>query len=236
MDRLERIEEMKNEVYQANVQLPQLGLVKLTWGNASLIDRDLKVIVIKPSGVNYKTMTYQDMVVTDLDGNLILGQSLRPSSDLMTHVTIYKEFKDVNAVIHTHSTNAVAWSQSGRDLPVYGTTHADSFYGSVPNTRYLNLDEVESGYELNTGKLIVETFMQRQLRPLEVPGILVNGHGPFTWGKTLNEAVNNSLILDEICLMAMKTEQIEKAKVLPQHIIDKHYQRKHGEKAYYGQK
>ncbi|MBV7389732.1 MULTISPECIES: L-ribulose-5-phosphate 4-epimerase [Enterococcus] len=232
----EVIEEMKQRVYQANMQLPQLGLVKLTWGNVSEINREAGVIVIKPSGVNYKDMTPEKMVVTDLKGNVVEGEKLRPSSDLATHVVLYEQMPDVQAIVHTHSTNAVMWAQAGRDLPSYGTTHADAFFGSVPCTRQLTNEEVINQYEENTGKVIVETFRERNIQPTEVPGVLVYGHGPFTWGDTPKKAVENSLILDEICVMARETEQINhKISAIPQYLLNKHYFRKHGDTAYYGQ-
>lgn len=231
------IDEMKQRVFDANLQLPQWGLVKLTWGNVSEVNRELGLIVIKPSGVDYETMTADQMVVTDLEGNPINKDSLNPSSDLATHVLLYQEFPEIHSVVHTHSLNAVTWAQAGRDLPVYGTTHADAFYGPVPNTRHLTKEEVEEAYELNTGKVIVETFNKRELEPLAVPGVLVNGHGPFTWGASVKDAVENSLILDEICKMATLTEQnMAEGNRLPQYVLDKHYFRKHGENAYYGQK
>ncbi len=237
MNREKIIKEMKERVFRGNLQLPNWGLVKLTWGNVSEVNRDLEIIVIKPSGVDYETMTADQMVVTDLDGNILETNSLNPSSDLATHVILYQEFKNINSVVHTHSKNAVSWSQSGRDLPVYGTTHADAFYGKIPNTRQLTRQEVEEAYEINTGNIIVETFTKRDVDPLAVPGVLVNGHGPFTWGASTADAVENSLILDEICSMAESTEDIMKENnSLPQYVLDKHYFRKHGENAYYGQK
>lgn len=236
MSREEIIQEMKERVFQANLKLPEYGLVKLTWGNVSEINRALGVIVIKPSGVPYGQMSAEQMVVTDLDGRLLEENSMNPSSDLPTHVILYQAFPEIGAVVHTHSTNAVMWAQSGCDLPSYGTTHADAFYGSVPCTRQLTEKEVKDDYEVNTGKVIVETFKERNLSPEEVPGVLVYGHGPFTWGKTPEKAVENSLILDEICLMAKETKQINhKIHSIPQYLLDKHYFRKHGKDAYYGQ-
>lgn len=238
-DRLSELMAMKERVYAANLQLPKWGLVKLTWGNVSEINRELGVIVIKPSGVAYENMTAEQMVITDLDGNVVdeNGLSLKPSSDLATHVVLYQSFESINSVVHTHSKNSVAWAQAGRDLPVYGTTHADTFYGSVPNTRKLTQAEVDQAYELKTGEVIVETFRERKIDPLAVPGVLVNGHGPFTWGETPLKAIENSYVLDEICSMATQTElNGGKENTLVQYVLDKHYFRKHGENAYYGQK
>lgn len=233
------IKSMKQRVYEANLQLPKWGLVKLTWGNVSEIKRELGVIVIKPSGVPYEEMTAEQMVVTDLSGKLLDngGESLKPSSDLATHVVLYEHFKSVNSIVHTHSKHSVAWAQSGRDLPVYGTTHADTFYGPVPNTRKLTQLEVEEAYEINTGNVIVETLVDRLLDPLAIPGVLVNGHGPFTWGDTTKNAIENSYVLDEICDMATRTEQNQgQNNLLDHYVLDKHYFRKHGSEAYYGQK
>lgn len=181
-------------------------------------------------------MQADQMVVTDLSGNIIEEDSLKPSSDLPTHVVLYKAFEDVTAVTHTHSTHSVMWAQAGRDLPAYGTTHADAFYGKIPCTRQLTKEEVKEAYEVHTGNVIVETFKERNLEPNEVPGVLVYGHGPFTWGHSPIEAVENSLILDEICLMAKENELInQNIGEIPQYLLDKHYFRKHGKHAYYGQ-
>lgn len=231
------IEEMKQRVFAGNLQLPRWGLVKLTWGNVSEINRELGVIVIKPSGVEYDVMTAEDMVVTDLDGKPLDTDSLNPSSDLPTHVVLYQAFPEVNAVVHTHSSNAVVWAQAGRPVPAYGTTHADGFYGEIPVTRIMTREEVEAAYEINTGNVIVETFRGQGLDPLSMPGVLVNGHGPFTWGESTKKAVENSLVLDEVCAMATTTELLSNASnYLPQYVLDKHYFRKHGANAYYGQK
>lgn len=236
MSRADIIEEMKQRVYEANIELPNLDLVKLTWGNVSEVNRELGIIVIKPSGVPYKNMKKEQMVVTDLKGNSFEKNSLKPSSDLPTHIVIYENFETVNAVVHTHSTNAVMWAQSGFDLKAYGTTHADTFYGSVPCTRQLTEQEVRKDYEKNTGNVIIETFLERKIKPEEVPGVLVSGHGPFTWGDTPLKAVENSLILDEVCLMAKETEIInQKISSIPSYLLEKHYLRKHGKSAYYGQ-
>lgn len=235
-DRSSIIQAMKERVYQGNLILPKLGLVVLTWGNVSEVNRDLGVIVIKPSGVSYETMTADQMVVTDLEGKVLEVDSLKPSSDLRTHVELYRAFPQIKAVVHTHSRNAVIWAQSGRSLPVYGTTHADTFYGPVPNSRQLTAQEVETDYERATGQVIVETFREGGLDPEAIPGILVNGHGPFTWGPSVQKAVENSLVLDETCAMALFTEQVmDHDNRLPQYVLDKHYYRKHGAKAYYGQ-
>ncbi|MDH6363933.1 L-ribulose-5-phosphate 4-epimerase [Enterococcus sp. PF1-24] len=236
MNREAIIQGMKERVFAANLALPEAGLVKLTWGNASEINRELGVIVIKPSGVPYKTMKAADMVVTDLAGNL-LAEGLNSSSDLPTHVVLYQHFEKVNAVIHTHSKHAVMWAQAGRDIPAYGTTHADTFYGAVPCTRQLTVAEVERAYEMETGKVIVETFNDRQLDPLAIPAVIVRGHGPFTWGETLAKAVDNSIVLDEVAEMAYMNEIIQPhCETIPQYLLDKHYFRKHGPGAYYGQK
>ncbi|MGK0550677.1 L-ribulose-5-phosphate 4-epimerase AraD [Enterococcus faecalis] len=236
MSHEEIIAAMKQRVFEANLALPQAGLVKLTWGNVSEINRELGIIVIKPSGVSYEEMSLEQMVVTDITGQVLAADSLRPSSDLPTHVVLYQAFEQINAIVHTHSTNSVMWAQAGRDLPAYGTTHADAFYGKIPCTRQLSAAEVTGAYEKNTGQVIVETFKERKLQPNEVPGVLVYGHGPFTWGISPMKAVENSLILDEICLIARENEQLNPAICeIPQYLLDKHYYRKHGQHAYYGQ-
>lgn len=230
------LEELKQEVFEANLKLVEYGLVILTWGNVSAITPDRKYVVIKPSGVDYAAMTADQMVVTDLGGNVVDG-GLRPSSDLMTHLELYKSFPAVNAVVHTHSRHATAMAQAERDLPCYGTTHADTFYGSVPCTRHLTQQEVEQAYEKNTGVVIVETFSQRGLDPMAVPGVLVCKHGPFAWGATSKKAVEHALILEETAHMALLTEQYQpEVQSAPQYLQDKHYFRKHGANAYYGQK
>ncbi|MET3562317.1 L-ribulose-5-phosphate 4-epimerase [Enterococcus rotai] len=229
------IQEMKERVFAANLELPDAGLVKLTWGNVSEINREAGVIVIKPSGVSYSTMKSGDMVVTDLNGETIEA-GLKPSSDLATHVALYKAFKEIGSVVHTHSKYAVMWAQAGREIPAYGTTHADTFYGGVPCTRQLTPEEVTSAYELETGKVIVETFKEKAIDPLAVPGVLVYGHGPFTWGQTPQKAVENSIVLDEVAEMASMTEVVNEAvQPIPQYLLDKHFFRKHGSNAYYGQ-
>jgi L-ribulose-5-phosphate 4-epimerase len=230
------LESLKEEVLQANLKLVEYGLVILTWGNVSAVTEDRKFVVIKPSGVSYSTMTAGDMVVTDLDGNIVEG-NLRPSSDLLTHLELYRAFPQVNAVVHTHSRYATALAQAARDLTCYGTTHADTFYGHVPCTRNLTEAEVQEDYEKNTGVVIVETFRERNIDPSATPGVLVRKHGPFTWGGNSQKAVENALILEETAHMALLTEQFNpKVARAPQYLQDKHYFRKHGANAYYGQK
>ena len=229
------LEELKEEVFKANLELPKKGLVLFTWGNVSAIDKKTKLIVIKPSGVDYETMRVEDMVVVDLDGNVVEGK-LNPSSDTPTHIELYKSFTEIGGVVHTHSTNATIWSQSGRNIPAYGTTHADYFYGDIPCTRKMTSEEIRNEYEKNTGVVIIETFEKRKIDPKFVPGVLVNSHGPFSWGKNAKEAVHNSVVLEEVAKMAMFTEQLNKdVKQMQQELLDKHFLRKHGENAYYGQ-
>lgn len=231
-----KIAEIKDRVYQANRRLPEEGLVKLTWGNVSEIDRKLKIVVIKPSGVPYDELKPEDMVVCDLQGKTIEKPSLKPSSDLLTHLMLYQQFKDISAIVHTHSSHAVAWAQSGREVPVYGTTHADTFYGDIPCTRQLLEAEVQTEYEENTGKVIIECFKEKEICPQAIPGILVFSHGPFTFGATPEKAVENMTVLDEICQLAKATEELNGNTVrTPQYLLDKHYYRKHGKTAYYGQ-
>ncbi|MEJ9302178.1 L-ribulose-5-phosphate 4-epimerase [Priestia megaterium] len=229
------LDKLKEEVFQANVDLPKHGLVKYTWGNVSAIDRDNGLFVIKPSGVTYEKMTAQDMVVVDLEGRVVEGE-LNPSSDTLTHAVLYKHYPQIGGIAHTHSTWATIWAQAGLDVQAMGTTHADTFYGSVPCARFLTEKEVNDGYEVETGKVIIETFEERGLDVLAVPGILLQGHGPFTWGKDAKSAVMNSVVLDEVSKMNFFTQKLNGlAEELPQRILDKHYLRKHGKNAYYGQ-
>ena len=230
------LEQLKKEVYEANMLLPKYGLVTFTWGNVSGIDRESGLFVIKPSGVEYDKLTPDDMVVVDLNGNKVEGR-YNPSSDTPTHVVLYNRFPKIGGVVHTHSTWATIWSQSGRDIKAYGTTHADYFYGPIPCTRKMTAEEIEGEYEKETGRVIVETYRERNLNPLYVPGVLVNSHGPFTWGKSPEEAVHNSVVLEEIGRMAASMEMFnENTKSMQQELLDKHFLRKHGANAYYGQK
>lgn len=229
------LKELKQQVYEANMTLVKHGLVVLTWGNASAYDPTTGYVVIKPSGVDYSTMKAEDMVVVDLDGNIIEG-NLNPSSDTPTHLLLYKHWKDrVHAIVHTHSTNATAWAQSLVPLPCYGTTHADCFYGSVPTTAILTAEAINSNYEYETGKAILATFAQ--LDPLAIPGVLVANHGPFCWGPSLKKALEAAVTLETIAEMGWKTRVInQQIQPINQYILDKHYYRKHGKNAYYGQK
>lgn len=227
------LEQLKKNVCQANLDLVSHGLVLFTWGNVSGIDRKQGLVVIKPSGVSYDNMKPEDMVVVDLEGNVVEGK-YKPSSDTATHMVLYKNFRDIGGVVHTHSEWATIWSQSGKPVPALGTTHADYFYGSIPCTRKLTADEIEIAYEKETGSVIVETF--QKLDPNAVPGVLVNNHGPFSWGKDAQEAVHNAVVLEAVSKMAYHTLKIEKVPSIDQELLDKHYLRKHGKNAYYGQK
>lgn len=233
------LEELKEKVYRANMQLVEYGLVVLTWGNVSGIDREKGLFVIKPSGVPYSSMTADDMVVMDLDGNKVEGE-LNPSSDTPTHLELYKNFENIGGVVHTHSSWACAWAQAGRDIPAYGTTHADFANGAIPCARGLTKEEVESAYEKNTGSVIVEEFSRRGITPEECPAVLVHRHGPFTWGSDPFKSVENALILDEVAKMAYHTEVAaangnDSNIGIEDYLLEKHYQRKHGKNAYYGQ-
>lgn len=227
------LEELKEIVYKANIELPRRGLVTYTWGNVSGIDRASGLFVIKPSGVEYEELKPADMVVMDLEGNRVEGE-YNPSSDTATHLELYKAFPNIGGVVHTHSPWATSWAQAGRSIPCYGTTHADYFYGEVPCARGLTREEIENDYEKHTGMVIVETFVGRSYE--HTPGVLCANHGPFTWGKDANEAVHNAVVLEEVAKMAVQTERLRPHDAnAPGYLMDKHFYRKHGDKAYYGQ-
>ena len=230
------LEKLKEQVYLANMELPKRGLVTYTWGNVSGIDREKGLFVIKPSGVDYDLLKPDDMVVIDLQGNKVEGD-LNPSSDTKTHLVLYNAFPGIGGIVHTHSPYAVAWAQAGEDLPCYGTTHADYFYGSGPCARHLTQEELDEDYERNTGITIVETFRERGIDPKAVPAVLCYSHGPFTWGKDADQAVYHSVVLEECAKMGIFTRVLNPhAAPAPQRMLDKHYLRKHGPNAYYGQK
>lgn len=226
------LDELKQKVYEANMELPAKGLVTYTWGNVSGIDRERELFVIKPSGVDYEKLTPDMLVVMDLSGNKIEGD-LNPSSDTPTHIELYKAFQDIGGIVHTHSSWATSWAQSGRSIPCYGTTHADYFFGDIPCARSLTEEEIEGEYEKNTGLVIAETF--RDKNPVYVPGVLCTNHGPFSWGKDAAEAVHNAVVMEEVAKMAYRTEHLNgQITQAPQVLQDKHFFRKHGENAYYG--
>ena len=226
------LENLKQRVFEQNIALVKHGLVVLTWGNVSARDPETGLVVIKPSGVPYERMKAEDMVVVDLDGNTVEG-NLRPSSDLPTHLYLYREYSSLGGIVHTHSTYATAFAQSGREIIAYGTTHADAFYGNVPCARELTDEEIDEAYEWNTGKVIAETVID----PDAIPAMLVKNHGVFTWGATPEKAVENAVTLEEVAKMALFTEQLNAdTPRIKQHLLDKHYFRKHGKNAYYGQK
>ena len=228
------LEELKKQVYEANMELPKRGLVTYTWGNVSGIDREAGLFVIKPSGVDYEKLCPDDMVVIDMEGNRVEGK-YKPSSDTATHLELYKAFPELGGVVHTHSPWATSWAQAGRDIPCYGTTHADYMYGEIPCVRNLTKEEIDEAYEKNTGLLIVEHFAGKEY--MAMPAVLCKNHGPFTWGKDAHEAVHNAVVLEEVAKMAARCEMINpQVQPAPQELQDKHYYRKHGANAYYGQK
>jgi L-ribulose-5-phosphate 4-epimerase len=226
------LEELKKTVHRANLDLVKHGLVIFTWGNVSGIDRETGLVVIKPSGTSYDGLQVDDLVVTDLEGKVVEGK-LKPSSDTPTHLYLYREFEGIGAIVHTHSEWATSWAQARRPIPAYGTTHADYFYGEIPCTRPLTEEEVKRDYEYNTGVVIAEEF--HEIDPLAVPGVLVGQHGPFSWGKDPNEAVHNAKVMDEVAKMAFRNEALGNTKAIDAYLLDKHYLRKHGKDAYYGQ-
>ncbi|MDO4179355.1 MAG: L-ribulose-5-phosphate 4-epimerase [Phascolarctobacterium sp.] len=230
------LEELKKQVCEANLELVRRGVVLYTWGNVSGIDREKNLVVIKPSGVDYDGMQPEDMVVVDLfTGEKVEGK-YKPSSDTPTHLELYRQLPEIGGVVHTHSTYAVAFAQAAMDIPALGTTHADYFYGPVPCTRSLTEDEVKEAYELNTGKVIVEEIKRRRIDSLSVPGVVVQNHGPFTWGTSPDKAVYHAVVLEEVAKMAQLTLALNPNASMPQYVLNKHYQRKHGPNAYYGQK
>lgn len=227
------LEELKQIVYEANMELPRRGLITFTWGNVSGIDRESGLFVIKPSGVDYDKLKASDMVVMDLNGNKVEGE-LNPSSDTPSHMELYKAWKEIGGIVHTHSPHATAWAQAGRALPCYGTTHADYFYGEIPCARNLTAEEIEAGYEKNTGTVIIETFEGKN--PVFIPAVLCKNHGPFAWGRDAAEAVHNAVVLEEVAKMNYMTEMLNRqVEPAPQCLQDKHFLRKHGPNAYYGQ-
>jgi L-ribulose-5-phosphate 4-epimerase len=226
------LEKLKQKVFEANLSLVKNGLVIHTWGNVSGIDAKSRMIVIKPSGVSYDSMKAEDMVVIDTKGNIVEGK-YKPSTDAPTHILLYNTFNNIGGVVHTHSTYATSWAQAGRNIPPFGTTHADHFYGEVPCTRKLNSKEIESEYEVNTGRVIIERLGKKD--PMSIPSVLVNCHGPFSWGKDPENAVYNAVALEEIARMAFYTVLLGKTEPVDQVLLDKHFMRKHGKDAYYGQ-
>ena len=231
------LEKMKQEVLEANLLLPQYGLITFTWGNVSAIDRKTGIVAIKPSGVDYDTMKAEDIVLVDLEGNIVEG-NLKPSSDLATHLEFYRNWKNIGGVVHTHSRWATGFAQAGLDIQALGTTHADYFYGSIPCTRLMTEEEIHGDYELETGKVIVETFKERNIDPDEVPAVLVHSHGPFCWGTDAFNAVHNAVVLEEVAMMNTMATLLRNNAIEPmqQVLLDKHFKRKHGPGAYYGQK
>lgn len=226
---------LKERVLQANLTLPKYHLVTFTWGNVSEIDRAKGVIAIKPSGVEYNNMKIEDIVVVSLTGEIVEGK-LNPSSDTATHIELYKAFENIGGIVHTHSRYATVWAQAELDVPALGTTHADYFYGDVPCTRRLTDSEINTDYEKNTGLVIIEEFKRRGIDPTAMPAAVISGHAPFCWGKNASDAVHNAVVLEEVSMMAISTRQLNKTIKIQQTLSDKHYFRKHGANAYYGQK
>ncbi|MBN3341810.1 L-ribulose-5-phosphate 4-epimerase [Pectobacterium brasiliense] len=230
------LETLKKQVLEANLALPQHNLVTFTWGNVSAVDRQRGLMVIKPSGVEYSAMTLEDMVVVELESGKVVEGTKKPSSDTDTHRVLYLEFVEIGGIVHTHSRHATIWAQAGKDIPAWGTTHADYFYGPIPCTRLMADAEINGRYEWETGRVIVETFRQRGISPVDVPAVLVNSHGPFAWGKDADNAVHNAVVLEELAYMGIFSRQLTpQLGEMQQTLLDKHYLRKHGKNAYYGQ-
>ncbi|ENB9204573.1 L-ribulose-5-phosphate 4-epimerase [Serratia nevei] len=228
--------QLKQQVLEANLDLPRHKLVTFTWGNVSAVDRERGLVVIKPSGVEYEHMSAEDMVVVDLASGRTVEGAKKPSSDTATHLALYREFADIGGIVHTHSRHATIWAQAGLDIPAWGTTHADYFYGAIPCTRLMTQDEIEHDYELETGNVIIETFRRRDINPNAIPAVLVNAHGPFAWGKDAHNAVHNAVVLEEIAYMGIFSRQLTPGiHSMQRELLDKHYLRKHGQNAYYGQ-
>ncbi|MFS7185679.1 L-ribulose-5-phosphate 4-epimerase [Serratia proteamaculans] len=228
--------QLKQQVLEANLDLPRHNLVTFTWGNVSAVDRERGLVVIKPSGVEYEHMAVGDMVVVSLASGQTVEGSKKPSSDTATHLALYREFADIGGIVHTHSRHATIWAQAGLDIPAWGTTHADYFYGAIPCTRLMTEAEIEQDYELETGKVIIDTFRRRGISPNAIPAVLVNSHGPFAWGKDAHSAVHNAVVLEEIAYMGIFSRQLTPGiGSMQPALLDKHYLRKHGKNAYYGQ-
>ncbi|ERK18133.1 MAG: L-ribulose-5-phosphate 4-epimerase [Pantoea sp.] len=231
------LEALKQQVLEANLDLPRYNLVTFTWGNVSALDRESGLLVIKPSGVKYVDMKRDDMVVVELESGKVVEGTMRPSSDTATHRALYLAWPDIGGIVHTHSRHAAIWAQAGRDILAWGTTHADDFYGTIPCTRAMQREEIEQEYEWNTGQVIIETFAKREISPTAIPAVLVNSHGPFAWGKDADAAVHSAVVLEEVAYMALHTEQLHQAlPPISQTLLDLHYLRKHGKNAWYGQK
>ncbi|MBR2810130.1 MAG: L-ribulose-5-phosphate 4-epimerase [Solobacterium sp.] len=230
------LEKLKEDVCRANLELVEKGIVIYTWGNVSGISEDGKYMVIKPSGVDYDGMTADDMVVVDIETGKTMEGKWKPSSDTDTHLALYRQYPAIKGVVHTHSVHAVAFAQAGLPIPALGTTHADYFYGPIPCTRALTREEVEEAYEANTGKVIIEAFEKDKIDPLAVPGVVVKGHGPFAWGNSPAQAVYHAVVMETVAQMALHTLALNPAAALEGYVLDKHYMRKHGPNAYYGQK
>lgn len=228
------LEQLKQEVFEANLALPRQGLITLTWGNVSAIDREAGLVVIKPSGVEYDAMKADDMVVVDLATGQVVEGKLKPSSDTPTHLELYRNFLQIGGIVHTHSRWATIWAQAKLPIPALGTTHADYFYDNIPCTRLLTKTEIDNNYELETGKVIVETF--QHLNPEDIPAVVVASHGPFAWGKNASKAVENAIVLEEVAMMAWHSVSLNRPQCIQQELLDKHFLRKHGATAYYGQK
>ncbi|WP_413515010.1 L-ribulose-5-phosphate 4-epimerase [Serratia proteamaculans] len=228
--------QLKQQVLEANLDLPRHNLVTFTWGNVSAVDRERGLVVIKPSGVEYEHMAAGDMVVVDLTSGQTVEGTKKPSSDTATHLALYREFADIGGIVHTHSRHATIWAQAGLDIPAWGTTHADYFYGAIPCTRLMTETEIAQDYELETGKVIIDTFRRRGISPNAIPAVLVNSHGPFAWGKDAHSAVHNAVVLEEIAYMGIFSRQLTPGiGSMQPALLDKHYLRKHGKNAYYGQ-